>query len=149
MSETKMIETPASNVDEELQLSNFSTYEANKMLIAQNGKPISKLKLNTTISDMAVRFRKWVWDNKCKYFMLLCKDRSDYTLFNIVDHNFDIQEIKEALKDCFVNRGDVYDIHYEKTTDAYEIWLKIDDEFYAYYLFPYDLGVIEIGAVNG
>ena len=149
MSETKMMESAASNVDEELQLSNFSTYEANKMLIAQNGKPISKLKLNTIIGDMAIRFRKWVWDNKCKYFMLLCKDRSDYTLFNIVDHNFNIQEIKEALKDCFVNRGDVYDIHYEKTTDAYEIWLKIDDEFYAYYLFPYDVGVIEIGAVNG
>lgn len=149
MSETKMIETPASNVDEELQISNFSTYEANKMLIAQNEKPISKLKLNTTIGDMAVRFRKWVWDNKCKYFMLLCKDRSDYTLFNIVDHNFDIEEIKEALKDCFVNRGDVYDIHYEKNTDAYEIWLKIEDEFYVYYLFPYDVGVIEIGAVNG
>lgn len=149
MSETKMIETPASNVDEELQISNFSTYEANKMLIAQNGKPISKLKLNTTIGDMAVRFRKWVWDNKCKYFMLLCKDRSDYTLFNIVDHNFDIEEIKEALKDCFVNRGDVYDIHYEKNTDAYEIWLKIENEFYVYYLFPYGVGVIEIGAANG
>jgi hypothetical protein len=149
MSETKMIETPASNVDEELQISNFSTYEANKMLIAQNGKPISKLKLNTIIGDMAVRFRKWVWDNKCKYFMLLCKDRSDYTLFNMVDSNFDIQELKEALKDCFTNRGDVYDIHYEKNTDAYEIWLKIEDEFYAYYLFPYDIGVIEIGAVNG
>ncbi len=149
MSETKIIETPASNVDEELQISNFSTYEANKMLIAQNGKPISKLKLNTTIGDMAVRFRKWVWDNKCKYFMLLCKDRSDYTLFNIVDSNFDMQELKSALKDCFVNRGDVYDIHYEKNTDAYEIWLKIEDEFYAYYLFPYDIGVIEIGAVNG
>jgi hypothetical protein len=149
MSETKMIETPASNVDEELQISNFSTYEANKMLIAQNGKPISKLKLNTIIGDMAVRFRKWVWDNKYKYFMLLCKDRSDYTLFNMVDSNFDIQELKEALKDCFTNRGDVYDIHYEKNTDAYEIWLKIEDEFYAYYLFPYDIGVIEIGAVNG
>lgn len=149
MSETKMIETPASNVDEELQISNFSTYEANKMLIAQNGNPISKSKLNVTIGDMAVRFRKWIWDNKCKYFMLLCKDRSDYTLFNIIDSNFDIQELKEALKDCFTNRGDVYDIHYEKNTDAYEIWLKIEDEFYAYYLFPYDIGVIEIGAVNG
>lgn len=149
MSETMIMETPASNVNEELAISNFSTYEANKMLMNQNGKPISISKLNTIIGDMAVRFRKWVWDNKCKYFMLLCKDRNDYTLFNIIDANFDIQELKAALKDCFVNRGDVYDIHYEKNTDAYEIWLKIDDEFYAYYLFPYDVGVIEIGAVNG
>ena len=147
--EIKMPAETYGNSDEPIDIPQLSMYESNKQLLAQNGKVMSTSKLNVTIGDMAVRFRKWVWDNKCQYFMLLCKDRSDYTLFNIVDHNFDIQEIKEALKDCFVNRGDVYDIHYEKTTDAYEIWLKIDDEFYAYYLFPYDLGVIEIGAANG
>lgn len=136
--EIKIDETPA-----------ISTYEANKQLLAQNGKVMSLSKFNVAIGDMAIRFRKWVWDDKCQYFMLLCKDRSDYTLFNIVDHDFKIQEIKEALRDCFINRGDVYDIHYEKNTDAYEIWLKIENEFYAYYLFPYDLGVIEIGAANG
>ena len=134
-------ETPS----EEISMSNFSTYEANKMLIAQNGKAISKSKLNVIIGDIAVRFRKWVWDNNHKYFMLLCKDRSDYTIFNMLEDNFNMNELKEALKDCIVNRGEAYDIHYEKDTDAYEIWLKIDDEFFAYYLFPYDIGVIEIG----
>ena len=82
----------------EVETPKISTYEANKQVLAQNGKVMSLSRFNVTIGDMAVRFRKWVWDNKCKYFMLLCKDRSDYTLFNIVDSNFDIQELKEALK---------------------------------------------------
>ena len=31
----------------------------------------------------------------------------------------------------------------DEKENAYEIWLKIDGEAFAYYLFPYDAGVIE------
>lgn len=145
----EVVEAPPAQEEEEFTASpEINTYELNKIFYGQ-GKPLSAFKTRELIGNMACRFRKWVWDDKHKYFMLLCKERSDYTLFNMIDANFDMAELKDALWDCFINRGEVYDIHFEKNTNAYEVWLKIDEGFYVYYLFPYDIGVIEIGAENG
>lgn len=77
------------------------------------------------------------------YHMLLCHERRDYTVFEIRDYGDSgcIEEAISALKDCMNNRGVILDI--EKQPDgAYEIWLRIDDEPFCYYLFPYDQGII-------
>lgn len=77
------------------------------------------------------------------YHMLLCHERRDYTVFEIMDYEDSscIEEAISALKDCMNNRGVILDI--EKQPDgAYEIWLRIDDEPFCYYLFPYDQGII-------
>jgi hypothetical protein len=49
------------------------------------------------------------------------------------------------IDECLTNRGEIISIEPTENNDAFEIWLKIDDEYYVYYLFPYDLGVIEEG----
>ena len=77
-----------------------------------------------------------------KYFMLLCKELSDYTVFvipSVIRCGFAVSELNECLK----NRGDILSI--EKTEDgiAFEIWIKNAEDVHVYYLFPYMDGIIE------
>lgn len=80
-----------------------------------------------------------------QYYMLLCHEERNYTLFDIADKN-KIDKAITALKECLDNRGSVLSI--DKTEDdfAFEIWLKkIDGEVVCYFLFPYDEGIIKVG----
>ena len=81
------------------------------------------------------------------YYMLLCNERKDYTVFKMNDKNSDdsIREIVSILVDeCLKNRGEIRGIDLTKGKDAIEIWLIIEDEAYCYYFFPYDAAIIEV-----
>lgn len=76
--------------------------------------------------------------------MLLCNERRDYTLFHKKNNSHKTYEnMLDVLKECLTNRGQVKSIELDKVSQAIEIWLHIDEENFAYYLFPYDTGVIE------
>lgn len=83
-----------------------------------------------------------------KYFMLLCKEQSDYTIFRFLGNRHKEEESKEAaailVDECLMNRGDVIAIEEADIPCTFEIWLRIDGENYLYYLFPYDNAVIEV-----
>ena len=51
--------------------------------------------------------------------MLMCKERSDFTLFHITDNQFTkgLQELKEVLEE----RGQILAIQYQHGEDAFEI----------------------------
>lgn len=78
------------------------------------------------------------------YYMLLCRDVHYYTVFNLINPNYDklVQEIKE----CLAFKGRVLDIQYNHATDAYEIWIKEykTNEVYLYMLFEAEDFVIEV-----
>lgn len=83
--------------------------------------------------------------NQGKYYMLLCHERRDYTVFNLLKGAIKHDASKQAthdLKECLENRGDVVGID-QQADGAWEIWLRIDGEMFCYYLFPYDNAVIE------
>ena len=99
-------------------------------------KPLSK----TALREKFKEAEKYFYKNKM-YFMLLCHDRRDYTLFRLVKDKSFI-EASAILRECLENRGRILDI--EPTNDnALEIWLLIEDEAFCYYLFPYDEAIIE------
>ena len=79
------------------------------------------------------------------YWMLLCHDRRDFTLFNIISAS-NVEYIVNELRPTLVNRGLVLDIELQDDHSAYEIWIRDTEtqENFAYYLFPYDNGVIEV-----
>ena len=83
-----------------------------------------------------------------KYFMLLCKEQSDYTIFRFLGNKHRVEESEAAaailVDECLINRGDVIAIEEADIPQAFEIWLRIDGENYLYYLFPYDNAVIEV-----
>lgn len=112
-------------------------YELNKQIMAQL-PPQSNEILNRNwmiIGD-------WFGRDQDRWFMLMCKERSDFTLFHITDHQFvkAIQELKEVLEE----RGQILAIQYLHGEDAFEIWVKNDEEVFMFMLFSAGWMVIEI-----
>lgn len=116
-------------------------YDANKQLMAKQS-PMS------AIQQAAAQKKLEDWFNMSVdcYAMLLCHERRDYTIFHMYENppanpNPPTIAAKECMI-CLTNRGAILSI--DKTQDnAWEIWIKVDDEAFCYYLFCYDNAVIE------
>ena len=123
------------------ELSMGTLYDANKQLMAnKNFKPLTHLEL-AAAQEKFEDFFNWQCDT---YGMLYCKDRSDITIFHMYENqnpNPPAIAAKECLG-CCLDRGEVLSIE-EQPDKNYEIWIRIDGEAFAYYLFPYDQAVIE------
>ena len=123
------------------QTSSNSLYDINKQIFSNSKmEPLSLATLNEYLPKFEEWFN-WIIDT---YAMLLCHERRDYTIFHLYEKankNPPAVAAKELIT-CLINRGSVLSI--DETEDkAWEIWLKIDDEYYCYYLFRYDEAVIE------
>lgn len=80
-----------------------------------------------------------------KFAMLLCNEQKDYTVFAMISNQSregQVATAKEELYTCLSNRGEL--LSFEKTEDgiAFEIWLRINEEIFVYYLFPYNEAVL-------
>lgn len=79
-----------------------------------------------------------------KFYMLYGKEISYFTLFNI-KYSITGKTGKEIIS-CLKEIGTIKSIDLEKDKNTVEIWVKPfnDEEATCLYLFPYDLGVVEI-----
>ena len=114
-----------------------SLYDFNKAAY-DNEKPLDPVALGVKLAEIETA----AYENK--YWMLLCRERNDYTVF--VNRTTPKGIFARELKETLANRGHVLDI--EKQSDGnFEIWIKNYDtnESVVYYLFNYKYGVIEIG----
>lgn len=111
-------------------------YDFNKSAYSKV-KPFDPIELNVKMNEI----EQDLYDNK--YLMLLCHERRDYTIFvNITTKK---GKFAKELKETLLNRGYVLDI--EKQEDgSFEIWVRDFDteENFAYYLFEYGNGVVEV-----
>ena len=114
-------------------------YEVNKQLM-QDMKPLTHLEL------AAIQSKIEDWFNMVidTYAMLLCHDRRDYTVFHLYETENPNPPAVAAreLIGCLTDRGEILSID-ETEDSAWEIWLRIDEEVFCYYLFLYDNAVIE------
>jgi len=120
------------NIDAEITL-----YEVNKQLMDKKD-PLTDTLLARDIADIA----SWTSFVQDKYFMLLCHELRDYTLFHFVGSNKKIHEASQELLETLQTRGEVISIDYE--ANYYSIWLRMDGKSVLYLFFPYDEGVVEI-----
>lgn len=111
-----------------------SLYDINKNLIKDNVSPLTEEKL--------AEKRQIILDflNEM-YYMLLCHDRRDYTVFRINESKEEC--VKILIDECLKNRGEILSIEPTENKDAFEIWIKIEDEVFCYYFFPYSQAIIE------
>lgn len=117
---------------------NITMYDANKKLL-QDAKPLSAYKFNDKIEKMKLFFTKHV----DKHYMMLCRELYDYSLFSFSGKDpWNLTNAAAALRECIQNRGECLDIIIND--DACEIWMKINNSPYVYYIFPYDGGIIEV-----
>ena len=121
-------------------------YDMNKNLIKQHELKLSDAALNSKKEII----KNFITDTRNFYYMLLCNERRDYTVFdfhlqggNVPNNGTQIRCSDCLVNECLANRGEIRGIDLTKEKDAIEIWMVIDDEAYVYYFFPYDQGVIE------
>ena len=123
------------------ELNMGTLYDANKQLMSSDKiKPMNELEIAGAQKKLEDFFN---WKCDC-YGMLYCKDRSDITIFHMYENqnpNPPAIAAAECLG-CCTDRGELLSIEEQKDGN-YEIWIKIDGEAFAYYLFPYDNAVIE------
>ena len=127
--------------DNEMTMEAGTLYDMNKQIMQQIGEPLKDLQL----ASIQMKLEDWFNWQIDGYAMLLCHERRDYTLFHLyqkANKNPPAIAAKELIL-CLKNRGEILSIE-EDSNQAWEIWLRIDDEPYCYYLFNYDEGVIEV-----
>lgn len=118
-------------------------YDLNKQLMEKENV-LTTEELSAKIAEIKTHFfaPKFLAGNK--YFMLLCHEDRNYTIFNLSQMAAPTNAA-EALLECLVNRGQVLSIE-QQPDEAYEIWIKNiydENQVLCYYLFPYDEAVIE------
>lgn len=128
----------------ELNLGNL--YEFNKNAMSQM-QPMDAIKFNLMLNSIADTMIDACESTDKHYWMLLCHDRRDYTMFNILaaSSNNALESVVNEIRPTLQNRGIILDIELQNT-GAYEIWIRDIEtlENFAYYLFPYDNAVIEV-----
>ena len=123
----------------------ISLYDFNKKNMAQI-KPYDPIALNNLCKKVASE----IWDSNFlaedpkekTYWMLLCRERNDYTIF-CIEH--DVNELTSAIIECLTNRGYILDIT-RQNDGNYEIWVRDFDtnDNVVYYLFDYNGAIIEV-----
>ena len=116
-------------------------YELNKQALAKNN-----LLTEEEINNIKPQIEEWFNWQIDGYAILLCRERYDFTIFHLYEKAnpnppaVAVSELIETLK----NRGQILSIEKDTTNDkAWEIWINIENEIFAYYLFNCDDWVIE------
>jgi hypothetical protein len=118
----------------------LNNYDIHKQLYARMN-PLSDENLQKKLVSIGGWFSSFA---QGKFFMLMCKEISYYTVFHFNEPNYTngVEELKKTLQ----FRGQIIDINYVHSENAYECWIKNSlGEMEMYYLFNYDWGVVEIG----
>lgn len=117
-------------------------YDLNKQLILKQKKMTEK-----EIKEIKPELEEWFNWQLDTYAMLLCRERYDFTVFHLYEkENPNPPQIAVTeLIDLLKNRGKILSIEKDSETmnNAWEIWVKIGGEAFAYYLFGCDDWVIE------
>ena len=75
--------------------------------------------------------------------MLLAKDIGYYTIFHHIPKDAE-ESFASAVIDCCLYQGNIKSIDWANDSHSMiEIWITIDEESYVFYLFDYEMGVIE------
>lgn len=114
-----------------------TVYDINKNLM-KNEKKLSSPALTNKLKKVTQFFKEGQM-----YYMLLCHEMRDYTIFRIIDSQSSAEKATQELKECLLNRGEVLSLDKEEN-GAFEIWIKNNNEAFCYYLFPYDNAIIEV-----
>lgn len=90
------------------------------------------------ITKAVMELTDYIKNSGSKYFMLLNKERSDYTVFIYEEK---AKELAEEMIGCLTDRGGLLAIE-KQDNGTYECWIRRSRLAYMYCLFSYDNAVI-------
>lgn len=109
-------------------------YDMNKQIISQ----LPDLTDWDRVEKLFNEFHN-IWNNT--YYMMYGKEISYFTVFKVVESYL----FGSTVMDCIPSIGTVKAIDLTEAKDAVEIWVMQDDEATCLYLFPYDMGLVQVG----
>ena len=117
----------------------MNLYDFNKQAISQL-PVLDMIKYNEKASKVA----KDMCKSGREYWMLMCREQNDYTVF--VLKNYNSLTMTKELQEVLNVRGFVVDIDETNIPNQYEIWVRdpATNENFVYYLFDYCEGVVEV-----
>lgn len=136
-------EDKISKTTSEVSLGNL--YDINKQLM-ENEAAISM----NVLKEKKESLHQWFKDNfNQKYFMLLCHELRDYTVFNLdktstwkaAQYNA-LANASADVIECMTNRGTLLTLTLQDN-NTWELWIRNSEGCFAYYLFPYGEAVLE------
>ena len=119
-------------------------YNANCNLM-KTIKPVPKNKMKLDLTNMGAWMSSFPG---VRYFMLMCKERSDFTLIHFNEFNYlkAVEEIKEILEE----RGTLLAVDYIHGENHYECWVRKEadtpeeSEVFMFMLFDADWMVVDV-----
>lgn len=89
-------------------------------------------------------------EREFKYFMLLCREAYDFTMFNVQSTNYN--KVNQEIQEVLATRGDIVFVEYDHETECYEIWVKCNEwmktrtheDYVVFRFFPCNDWVIEV-----
>jgi len=116
----------------EEELPRMSVYELNQQAY-KNVKPMNKEKIKNAVFDILDYMEKHI---DCKYYMLLCRELNDYTLFNKINVS-SFQTSARTVIEIASSRGELLDVRPNEEMGYIEFWVKhnSDNEPHMYLFF--------------
>lgn len=101
--------------------------------MAKQGAAIAPELSQEAISKLIDEMSEFIDTHKDNYYMLLCNERRDYTLFDARTYPTASHLAKDIIV-CMKNRGLL--VEYEIQAEGVELWSREDDDAAVYYFFP-------------
>ena len=89
-----------------------TVYDINKNLM-KNEKKLSSPALTNKLKKVTQFFKEGQM-----YYMLLCHEMRDYTIFRIIDSQSSAEKATQELKECLLNRGEVLSLDKEENGEC-------------------------------
>ena len=112
----------------------LSLYDMNKQIIAQLPDLTDWDRVEALLNDFYNLHHN-------TYYMMYGKEISYFTLFKVNEPLL----FGDTVADCIPNIGTVKAVDMTEANDAVEIWVINNNEPTCLYLFPYDMGLVEVG----
>lgn len=90
------------------------------------------------------KLEKYFANSKAEYYMLLCRELYDYTVYTIDRKHYNKSKAAFEVIETLLERGDIVEINQTDDKIAFELWVIYNEDrtAHVYYLFPYDNAVI-------
>ena len=95
-----------------------TAYEINKNLVEKYEKELTIKELQNKKTEII----NFIQETKGQYYMLLCNDKKDYTIFNILNKNNIEKMINILVDECLINRGIIKGIDLTKDKCDIKKW---------------------------
>ncbi len=128
-------------------ISGENLYELNKMILkTDDSATMEEQDYSLIVKEAVKHIKDGLQSAGHAYYMFLCRERYDITVFNITGKAKE-ERIYNAVLSLAKSRGKILSVNYDAVMKGYEFWIEdeLTEEVFMYVLFNCNDFIIEIG----